>query len=143
MWESIGSSAEAAVALMNLGAARVEAGEVAQGRTDLLQAEERFKTLGRTSYLPGLFRYLASAELATGDTDAAENAANRSLGLAKEAKASHQEAMAQRVLAEIALARQDRATARTLLETSRSTLTELGEIAELRRTEEVLRRVSG
>jgi len=143
IWESIGSAAEAAVALMNLGAARVEAGEVAQGRTDLLQAQERFKTLGRTSYLPGLYRYLASAELAAGDVDAAATAANRSLGLANEAKARHQEAMAQRVLAEIALAREDRATARTLLETSRSTLSELGEIAELGRTEEVLRHASG
>jgi len=142
IFEGIGSVAEAAVGLMNLGAARVEAGELSQGRADLLQAQERFQVLGRTSYLPGLYRYRASAELAVGDLEAASNAAERSLALAREAKARHLAAMAQRVLAEIALARGQKSAARAMLESSRDTLAELGEAAELARTEAVLRAAS-
>ncbi len=140
IWESIGSAADAAGGLMNLGAARAEAGHTARGRADLLAAEKRFSGLGKTSWL-GLYRYLASAELAAGNLEAAQIAADKALEVATSAKARGFVAMAQRVVAEVALARGRRDEARRLLDESRQTLAELGEIAELGKTEAVLQRL--
>jgi hypothetical protein len=50
--------------------------------------------------------------------------------------------MTQRVLAQLALTRDDRPDALRLLEASRQTLTELGDAAELGRTEATLRDLS-
>jgi hypothetical protein len=49
--------------------------------------------------------------------------------------------MTERVLGEIAWARGDAGGAQALLEASRQTLAELGEVAELARTEAVLQRL--
>jgi class 3 adenylate cyclase/tetratricopeptide (TPR) repeat protein len=143
IFESIGARAEAAAALMNLGAARVESADFASGRDQLLEAEARFVALGSTTYLIGLNRYLAAAELAAGDLLAARERAERSLELARAAKARHQEAMAERVLGEIAIAAGDRERARGLLEASARTLAEIEETAELARTQAVLERLEG
>jgi class 3 adenylate cyclase/tetratricopeptide (TPR) repeat protein len=135
----IGYAAGAANALMGLGMARVEAGQLTQGRADLLEAEARFVALGRSMYLAEIHRSLAEAELAAGNMDAAAQAAQRSLDLARAANAPHEEAMTQRVLGQLALATGDRTEARRLLEASRHTLAEVGEAAELARTQAVLR----
>ncbi len=140
--DSIGAAAEAAVVLMNRGAARVESGDVEGGRQDLFEAQRRFSTLGRTTYLPGLYRYLASAELAAGRLDAAVAAVERSLELARASKARHFEGMALRVLGEILLAKGVPDEALAQLEESRRTLAELGETAEVVRTDAVLARLS-
>jgi tetratricopeptide (TPR) repeat protein len=142
-WDAIGNASGVAVALVGLAAARTESGDVVQGRADLLDAEARFARLGSTIYLPDLYRYLASAELAAGDIDAAEQAATRSLEYARAGTARHQEAATLRVLAEIALARGEPDAARALLEISRETLTQLGDTLELARTEAVLRELNG
>ncbi len=142
IWGEIGHAPGVALALTGLGGARVEAGEVEEGRANLLDAEGRFNALGRTMYFSDLNRFLASAELARGDLDAATKAAQRSLEFARAGSARHQEAMTQRVLAEIALARDDEPAARELLEMSRRTLTEFGEAGELARTEAILARLS-
>lgn len=139
----IGYAAGVALAYTGLGAARVEAGDIERGRDDLLEAERRFIALGRTMYFADLYRFLAEAELRRADLDAATSAAERSLEFARSAKARHQEAMTQRVLAEIAIAQGDGERAKELLEASRQTLAELGEAGELRRTEAVLGRLSG
>jgi tetratricopeptide (TPR) repeat protein len=140
-WAGIGNASGVAVALIGLGAARVEMGEVTQGRADLLDAKERFSELGSTFYLPDLYRYLASAELAVGDLEAAEQAAGKSLEYARAGEARHQEAATLRVLAEISLARGEAEAARALLEISRQTLRELGDMLELERTEAAIRRL--
>src|SRR5204863_2353423 len=97
-------------------------GQIEQGRSDLLEAEARFAALGRSIYLPEMHRFLASAELAVGNLEAAARSAERSLELAGTANAPHQEAMTQRVLGQIALKRGDIDEARRLLEASRRTL---------------------
>src|SRR5438105_1004325 len=119
--------------------ARVEAGQLEQGRADLLQAADRFAILGRSTHLPDIHRFLAAAELAAGNLEAAAEAAERFLVFARAAEAPRKEAMTQRVLAQIAIRRGEIAEARRLLEASRGTLAEVGEAAELARTEELLR----
>jgi adenylate cyclase len=141
IWAPIGYASGVGIALIGLGAAQAEAGDVDQGRINLHDAEARFSALGNTMYFPDLYRHLASAELKAGANRAAMNAARRSLRFARVAKARHQEAMTQRVLGQIALARGKTATARTFLEASAGTLAELGESAELAQTEAVLRSV--
>jgi adenylate cyclase len=130
-----------ATVLTGLGMARVDAGDVRQGHADLLEAEAQFRALGRSMYMPDIYRFLASAELVMGDVDSALRRAERSLEFATTANARDQEAMTQRVMGEIALARGDTSTARQLLEASRATLAEVGEAGELARTEAVLRRL--
>ncbi len=142
IWNAMGHPDGVALALTGLGAARVESGDSLGGRANLMEAERLFAALESTTYLPDLYRFLASAELGAGDYDAATRAAERSLEVARGAHARHQEAITERVLGEIALARGERGRARTVLESSRRTLAELGETAELARTEAVLRQVS-
>ena len=128
---------------MSLGAARSESGDVKAGLADLREAEKRVHALGRTKYLPDLYRLLASAELAAGNASAARKLGRRSADLAREAGARHLEAMAQRVLAEVALASGDIAAARALIDESCTTLREAGETVELAKSESLLRRVAG
>jgi adenylate cyclase len=134
-WESIRARAAAGLARMNLGAARVEAGDAARGRDDLRIA---LANLEGTKFLPSAHRDLAVAELATGDIAAATEHAELALSLAHAAGARQTEAQAERVLAQIALARGDRGRARELLERSRKTFNDLGETTELARTDAVL-----
>ena len=141
IWKDIGHASEVPLALINLGAARIESGDPIAGRAELLTAERLFAEVGSTLYLPDLYRFLASAELALNDLEAAERAAERSLAMARSDTLRHQQGMAERVLGEIALARGDGGAARALLESSRVTLRELGEAAELARTEAVLARL--
>jgi tetratricopeptide (TPR) repeat protein len=140
-FEVIGAATEAAIVLIGVGAARVEAGDVARGRADLLRALDRLSTLGSTGYLPDVYRYLASADLAEGNLDGAERAAEQSLEYARAGSARHQEAATLRVLGEIALARGEPDAALALLEVSRQTLRKLGDTLELARTEAVLNRL--
>jgi len=142
IWKDIGHASEVPLALINLGAARIESGDPVAGRADLLTAERLFAEVGSSLYLPDLYRFLASAELALHDLDAAERAAERSLAMARSDTLRHQQGMAARVLGEIALARGDANAARTLLESSREMLRELGEAAELARTDAVLARLA-
>jgi class 3 adenylate cyclase/tetratricopeptide (TPR) repeat protein len=138
-WGAIGNLSGVAVALIGLGAARVEADDLVQGRLDLLESERRFAELKSTLYLPDLYRYLAYAELAGGKLEAAEAAAARSLEYARAGTALHQEAATLRVLGEIALARGEPEAARALLELSRESLVKLGDTLELAKTEKVLK----
>jgi hypothetical protein len=92
-------------------------------------------------YMPHIHRFLASAELAAGNVDLAVQHATQSLEYARAASARHEEAMTERVLAEIAFARGDRDQARRLLEGSRQALAEFGEAAELARADELLRQL--
>ena len=142
IWSEIGHQSGVALALTGLGAARVELGDVSQGRTDLERAEVAFQALGSTKYFPDLYRFLASAELASGDLDAAERAAARSTEFARSANVPHQAAATQRVQAQIALARGDRRRAHELLENSRRTLSDVGDALELQRTEAVLESIA-
>ena len=135
---AVGYASGVANALTGLGMARVEAGQLEQGRADLLAAEARFAALGRSTHLPDIHRSLAAAELAAGNLDAAAQAADRSLEFARAGSAPHKEAMTQRVMGQIALARGQLSDARRLLEASRRTLAEVGEAAELARTEALL-----
>lgn len=139
-WQAIGATAAAGLARMNLGAARVEAGDVDRGRAELRDA---LVHLEGTKFLPGAHRDLALAELAAGDIASAERHAQRALALARSVNARQTQAQVERVLAQIALAGGDRARARELLETSLRTFAELGEQAELARTEAVLATVNG
>ncbi len=139
---AIGSKSETALALMDMGLDRVRIGQVTQGRADLLQAEALLTAVGSVRYHPSLYRNLAYAELAAGDLDAATRAAERSLEYARAGKMPQAEAMTQRALGEIAIARGDLAAARSLLEASRDRLAELGEAAELTRTEALLSRLA-
>jgi len=141
--DSIGATADAGLVWMNLGSARIEAGDVEAGRLALGEAGRRLEAVGRTKFLPELNRALALAELKDGRFDAATEAAQRALRLASDIHARHEEAMAQRVLAEIAIAIGDGERARSLLDDSLATLRELGEATELARTEAVAQRLSG
>jgi predicted ATPase/class 3 adenylate cyclase len=138
----IGSESEAAQLLMEVGFARVRQGEIATGRAELLEAESRLLAIGSLRHVPELYRALAYAALADGDLIAAERAAGHSLDYACRGKARQEEAITQRTLGEIALARGDVSEARSLLETSRDRLRELGEVAELGFTEGLLQRLS-
>jgi len=140
--ESAGGAADAAVVLMSLGAARVESGDVTGGLADLREAEKRVHAVGRTKFLPDLYRLLASAELAAGNPPVARELAQRSLDLATESGARHLEAMSQRVLAEVALSEGDVDAARRLIDASRATLRGLGETTELARSEAIAERVA-
>jgi tetratricopeptide (TPR) repeat protein len=140
--DSIGATADAGLVWMNLGSARIEAGELEAGRTALGEAGRRFEAVGRTKFLPELNRALALADLKEGRLDAAAEAAQRALSLAGDIHARHEEAMAQRLLAEIAIALGDGERARRLLDDSLATLRELGETTELERTEAVAQRLS-
>ena len=140
-WTPIGYSAGVALALTGMGAAIAESGDAARGLTVLRDAEERWNALGSTTYLPDLYRFIASAHLALGDLDAAEGAGQRSRELALAASARHQIAMTERVLGQIADARGDEHAARELLERSRTVLSEIDEPAELKRTEVALARL--
>jgi tetratricopeptide (TPR) repeat protein len=140
-WGSIGHALYVGLALVGLGAARTEIGEIEQGRADLLDAESRFAAIGSTVYLPDLYRYLASAELAAGNLAGAEQAAARSLDHARAGTARNQEAATLRVMAEISLARGEVEAARALLKISLETLSKLGDRLELSRTEAVLKRI--
>ena len=104
-----------------------------------MEAQAHFLEIGSRLYLPDLHHYLARAEAACGDLDAAQRAAAAALAYASAAGARRLEAMTQRVLAQLALASDDRAAAQRLLEASRQTLAELGDAAELRRTDATLR----
>ena len=139
IWDGIGDSAFAALALIGRGATQVDNGEVDSGRLDLVEAEKRLLALDQSWLLPEVYRYLGSAELARGDLDAAQHAAQRALNLARDAGAPQQQATSQRVLGEIALRRGDRELARQLLDASRLTLIDIGEADEVVRTEAVLR----
>lgn len=141
--DSIGATADAGLVWMNLGSARIEAGDVEAGRQALAEAGRRLEAVGRTKFLPELNRALALAELKDGRFDAATEAAQRALRLASDIHARHEEAMAKRVLAEIAIAIGDGERARRLLDDSLATLRELGEATELARTEAVAQRLSG
>jgi class 3 adenylate cyclase/tetratricopeptide (TPR) repeat protein len=140
--DQIGSRAEVGMACMNLGEARLDAGDVAGARIDLREAERRFAELGTTWYAPGLYRYIARAELAAGSLTEARAAAERSLELARVQQRRLLEALAQRVLAEIAIAAGEPERAVALLDQSRATLSELGEKDELARTDAVRRRMA-
>ena len=139
--ESAGGAADAAVVLMSLGAARAESGDVPGGLADLREAERRVHALGRTKFLPDLYRLLASAELSAGNLDAARDLARRSLDLATAARARHLEAMAQRVLGEVLIASGDPGAARALIEASVATLREAGETVELAKSEALMSRL--
>src|SRR5262249_38776324 len=141
IYSQIGDAAHAALTLLGMGMSRVDLGHVEQGRADLLQAEAQFAALDRSMYMPDIYRFLASADLAIGDLEHAAQHARHSIELARAASSRHQEAMAQRVIGEIALARGEVGAARELLEASRRVLTEVGEPAELARTEAVLHRL--
>jgi len=142
IWKDIGHASEVPLALINLGAARIESGDPVAGRVELLTAERLFSEVGSRLYLPDLYRFLASAELALGDLDAAQRAAGRSLEIARSDSLRHQQGMIERVLGEIAAARGDAEEARGLLESSRTILAALGEAAELARTEAALARLA-
>jgi adenylate cyclase len=135
----IGYASGVANALTGVGSARVESGYVEQGRADLLAAAAQFIALGRSMYMPHIHRFLASAELALGNLEAAATEASRSVEFARATNATHEEAMTRRVQAQIALARGDRPAALDLLRASRQTLAEVGEAGELARTEALLR----
>ncbi|HET8567544.1 MAG TPA: adenylate/guanylate cyclase domain-containing protein [Candidatus Limnocylindria bacterium] len=142
IFDRIGEAVYAAAVKMNLGASKVEAGRAADGRGDLLDAERRMQALGGTKFLPSVNRDLATAELAVGDLRAARERASRALDLAEKAGARQTVAQAQRILGEIALREGDAAAARGLLHASASTLRELGEVADLARTEAVLAKLA-
>src|SRR6266536_1926051 len=134
-WSATGNAVMVGVALTGLGAARIELGDSAQGRADLLDAERRFEAAGSTLYLAEMYRYLAISRLAEGDPQAAAQDVERSLEYALGAGARNQLATTQRVQAQIALAAGQIGRARELLEESRQTLRDIGDIAELARTE--------
>ncbi len=137
----IRSEADTAIHLIGIALDRVYLGQVAEGRADLLEAESRLSATGSTRHHPELYRNLAYAELASGDLEEAERAGERSLQYARAGKMPRDEAMTERVLGEIASARGDLGAARSLLESSRARLGELGEAAELALTEAALRRL--
>ncbi len=137
-WSATGNAVMVGVALTGLGAARIELGDSAQGRADLLDAERRFEAAGSTLYLAEMYRYLAISRLAEGDPQAAAQDVERSLEYALGAGARNQLATTQRVQAQIALAAGQIGRARELLEESRQTLRDIGDIAELARTEALL-----
>jgi len=141
VWRPIGYSSGVALALTGLGAAISDAGEPQRGVEVLRDAESRWSALGSTTYLPDLYRFVASALLGTGDLDGATAAGERSRELASAVSAQHQVAMTERVLGEIAAARGDVDGSRELLERSRASLRELDEPVELQRTEAVLARL--
>ena len=137
----IGYTSGVALALTGLGAAIADSGDPARGLEVLRDAEARYIALGTTTYLPDLYRFIASAHLALGDLDAATAAADRSRELATAVSAQHQVAMTDRVLGQIAAARGDREAARAHLERSRVVLVAIDEAAELQRTEVALSRL--
>lgn len=143
LWQPIGNEPGVALALVGRGAALLQLGRTAEARADLLEAEGRFAALRSVTYLPDLYRFLASVELADGDLGKARAAAARSTEHAEKAGARHQVAMTKRVGAEIALAEGDRTLARRLLDEARATLVELHEAGEVARVDATLERMSG
>ena len=141
-WTPIGYASGIAIALIGLGAARIESGDLVAGRADLRDAERRFDAVGSTTYHPDIYRYLAGADLLSGDLDAATADAERSLSHARGANARAQAAATDRVLGQIALARGDRDSGRAHLLESQRLLAELGDAAELARTEAALSALS-
>jgi len=141
-FQSIGAAREAAIALIGLGAARVELGHTLQGHLDLLDAAARLEALGDHGFLADAYRYLASAELIAGDLAAAERHGQRSLAIARASTARHRQAATLRVLGEIAMAEGASQSAHALLNESRELLHQLGDMVELGKTEAVLARVA-
>src|SRR6516225_8078197 len=66
IYVDIQDAACVALALTGLRMARVDAGNLEQGRADLIDADRKFSALGRSMYLTDTYRFLASADLAMG-----------------------------------------------------------------------------
>jgi class 3 adenylate cyclase/tetratricopeptide (TPR) repeat protein len=141
VWEPTGyTPARIARTYLLMGATRLDAGDVVSARRDLTEAERRFGGCDSRPDLPDLHRWIALAALAESDLSEAEQRAHASIEAARALGVRHLEAMAERVLGEIALARGDVERARELLETSRAALAQVGEHDELRRAELALAR---
>jgi adenylate cyclase len=138
LWMSIGAESDAQMAVVGMGLARARLGEADRARTELLAAQAHFEAVGKSRYRGTIYRNLVAAELAAGDLNAAQAAAERAMEYATASEAPTYQAMTQRLLAEIALARGDQQTAHRYLEASRDCLTQLGETGELLRTEALL-----
>jgi tetratricopeptide (TPR) repeat protein len=140
-FESIGSEVEAATVLIGLGAARLGAGDGPAGRVDLLEARARFEQLGTSMFLPDLHLYLAVADLADGELDAAHGAAQLGLNLAQAAGAPQQIALNARVLAEVETARGHLEAGQQLRAESEHTFEVLGAVGPQLQIEALLRAV--
>ncbi len=97
--------------------------------------------MGSTAYLADLQQFLAAAELARGDIDAAQAAAERSRALASAGGSAQLVAVADRILGEILVARGDRSRGLVMVRLSRDALAELDEVPERIRADAALARL--
>src|SRR5205085_5192619 len=116
-------------------------GDPERGIATLRDAEAKWAAVGSTAYLADLYQFLAAAELARGDLDAAQAAAERSRALAAAGSSALLVAVADRLLGEILVARGDRTRGMVLIRLSRDALAGLDEVPELLRADAVLARL--
>jgi tetratricopeptide (TPR) repeat protein len=143
VWGRIGYASGVALGLTGLGAALAEAGDPERGLMTLRDAEAKWETVGSTAYLADLHQFRASAELARGDLDAAQRAAERSRELAVTGGSAPLVAVADRILGEILVARGDRSRGLVMVRLSRDALAEIDEVPERIRADAVLARLEG
>ncbi len=117
--------------LMNLGAAQIRQGDLAQARSCLDQSQALFEQTKSRDFLPELHRHLARAALAAHQLDDAEASANDALRWARELGMRGEEGSALRVLGEIALAQGRSDAAEAALTESVTILTEVADEYEL------------
>lgn len=122
VWEESGARLMCAIVRSNLGAAELARGDHAAARDYLQQAIDVLEEVAAHGQLAETRRHLALSFLGGGDVDAAQREAENALALARATEAEVDEAAAQRVLGQIALARDDLASAAEALGSSRTLL---------------------
>ncbi len=131
MWDGMNARALAAIALVGMADARIGLQQPAQARELLVRAEELFAEVATTQFLPYVHRGHALVELCYGNLDAARHAVDRAIESSRAAGVRSQEALSQRVLADVYAAQGDSNEAARLLEHSDRVLAELGETGDV------------
>jgi tetratricopeptide (TPR) repeat protein len=132
--EQIGGSAYViAVLTMNIGAALVSAGDMAEARRHLDASRALFEQVKARDFDPELHRHYSEAAHHEGDHEEARAQAQLALDTALELGDHGEEGIAKRLLAELAHARDEHEQAERLLLESIATLAEAAEEHELAR----------
>lgn len=133
-FERIGHNLYLGLVIANRGELMLKKGIPSEALRILLESIDILEGIQARIDQPEILCNAAEAALALDDIAQATDLANRSLQMAQELKLALREAIAQRMLAQIALRQQDLAAANTYLEHSSTALEQLGHQLQLGKT---------
>ncbi|RRR75521.1 MAG: tetratricopeptide repeat protein, partial [Candidatus Viridilinea halotolerans] len=134
MFARIGSALGVAVTTYNRGEVLLLQGRADEALPLFNEAVEILERIKARNFTPEVLRLAAEATLSLGDQAIAADLATRSLAVARELGLVTEQAIAQRMLGQVALVANDTAQARTYLEQSRAVLLQLDNRYELGKT---------